>query len=389
MRSADLDWFSLTKFEKVKKKFQLIIVTYHNMSSSSPRSSKSTPPSSTPSSAMSREGSPANPVSDQMIAEEQRMQELAEKEDEADRKRTEQWNKAGKAEQKGQFSKLMHLVEQSKVFASIMQQRMQQEETKRQQKTEAEQKRLDKQEAQAEKAAINDQRRSTRASAVNEQEVKGEKKLPTRGKGRPKKEAKNGSISSWLKKDDIDSKAGGMSVSEAVAEAAGDYDAEKGGFGAQNLRSADQPKAVTGGIMRGYQLEGLYWLRSLYENGLNGILADEMGLGKTIQTISFLAFLREMKSFGPFLIVAPLSTLTNWIEEFERFTPSIKTLLYHGNPTDRAELRAKRLRRPGTEDFPVVCTSYEICMNDRKFLSQYGWKFIIIVSLILLTITHC
>ena len=105
-----------------------------------------------------------------------------------------------------------------------------------------------------------------------------------------------------------------------------------------------------------------------------------MGLGKTIQTISFLAFLREMKSFGPFLIVAPLSTLGNWIAEFERWTPSITTLLYHGNPTERAELRAKKLKKPGTEDFPVVCTSYEICMNDRKFLSQYGWKFIIIVS---------
>ena len=105
-----------------------------------------------------------------------------------------------------------------------------------------------------------------------------------------------------------------------------------------------------------------------------------MGLGKTVQTISFLAFLREMKSFGPFLVVAPLSTLGNWIDEFARWTPSIKTLLYHGNPTERAELRAKKLKKPGTEDFPVVCTSYEICMNDRKFLSQYGWKFIIIVS---------
>lgn len=45
--------------------------------------------------------------------------------------------------------------------------------------------------------------------------------------------------------------------------------------------------------MKDYQLEGLDWLVSLYENGLNGILADEMGLGKTIQTISLLAFLRE------------------------------------------------------------------------------------------------
>jgi SNF2 family DNA or RNA helicase len=56
---------------------------------------------------------------------------------------------------------------------------------------------------------------------------------------------------------------------------------------------------------------------SLYNNHLNGILADEMGLGKTIQTISLLCYLIEYKkNFGPFLIVAPLSTIPNWMAEF-------------------------------------------------------------------------
>jgi SNF2 family DNA or RNA helicase len=40
--------------------------------------------------------------------------------------------------------------------------------------------------------------------------------------------------------------------------------------------------------MRDYQIRGLNWMISLYENGINGILADEMGLGKTLQTISLL-----------------------------------------------------------------------------------------------------
>jgi SWI/SNF-related matrix-associated actin-dependent regulator of chromatin subfamily A member 5 len=43
-----------------------------------------------------------------------------------------------------------------------------------------------------------------------------------------------------------------------------------------------------GGKMRDYQVRGLNWMISLYENGINGILADEMGLGKTLQTISLL-----------------------------------------------------------------------------------------------------
>ena len=52
---------------------------------------------------------------------------------------------------------------------------------------------------------------------------------------------------------------------------------------------------------------------SLYNNKLNGVLADEMGLGKTIQTISLFAYLIEVKKLqGPFLIVVPLSTMSNW-----------------------------------------------------------------------------
>ena len=54
------------------------------------------------------------------------------------------------------------------------------------------------------------------------------------------------------------------------------------------LRFDESPSYVTGGEMRDYQVRGLNWMISLYENGINGILADEMGLGKTLQTISLL-----------------------------------------------------------------------------------------------------
>lgn len=62
----------------------------------------------------------------------------------------------------------------------------------------------------------------------------------------------------------------------------------------------------------------------LWENGINGILADEMGLGKTIQCIAHIAMMIERKVMGPFLVVAPLSTLPNWISEFKRFTPEVR-----------------------------------------------------------------
>jgi len=64
---------------------------------------------------------------------------------------------------------------------------------------------------------------------------------------------------------------------------------------------------------------------------LVGILADEMGLGKTIQVIGFLTHLRLQNVFGPYLIVAPLSTLPNWIKEVNKWCPSVKVQKYHGH----------------------------------------------------------
>jgi len=138
-----------------------------------------------------------------------------------------------------------------------------------------------------------------------------------------------------------------------------------------------QPKLLTGGILREYQLQGFEWLVSLYENGLNGILADEMGLGKTIQCISFLAYLKEKKVLGPFLVVAPVITLVNWVAEFEKFAPSIPVILYHGSVEERAKIRTKRMAKIN-ERSPVVISSYEIVMNDRQYLSRYTWKYLVV-----------
>ncbi|KAI8905848.1 SNF2 family N-terminal domain-containing protein, partial [Gorgonomyces haynaldii] len=137
-----------------------------------------------------------------------------------------------------------------------------------------------------------------------------------------------------------------------------------------------QPSEITGVQMRDYQIIGMEWMISLYDNGLNGILGDEMGLGKTLQTIAFLAHLREMGTMGPFLIVAPLSTISNWVNEIERFAPTIPTVMYHGTPKERQTIRNKKLKFKTT--FPIVVTSYEICMNDRKHLQGIRWKFIVV-----------
>ena len=48
----------------------------------------------------------------------------------------------------------------------------------------------------------------------------------------------------------------------------------------------ESPSYVKNGKMRDYQIRGLNWMISLYENGINGILADEMG--KIIQNVAVL-----------------------------------------------------------------------------------------------------
>jgi len=140
-----------------------------------------------------------------------------------------------------------------------------------------------------------------------------------------------------------------------------------------------------GGALRDYQRVGVTWLVSLFKNGVNGILADEMGLGKTIITIGFLAHLWEKKLCGPFLIVAPLSTLANWKAELSKWCPFMPALLYHGSKDERQEMqrqfqrqRQKAKDTKDTRSLGVVITSFEMAMRDIKFLCGCAWKYLVV-----------
>ncbi|KAJ4499360.1 SNF2-family ATP dependent chromatin remodeling factor snf21 [Lentinula lateritia] len=140
-------------------------------------------------------------------------------------------------------------------------------------------------------------------------------------------------------------------------------------------RVTRQPSILVGGTLKEYQLKGLQWMVSLYNNKLNGILADEMGLGKTIQTISLISFLIESKNQrGPYLVIVPLSTMTNWSGEFAKWAPAIKVISYKGNPAQRRALQGD-LRVGG---FHVLLTTYEYIIKDRPVLSKMKWLHMII-----------
>ena len=136
-----------------------------------------------------------------------------------------------------------------------------------------------------------------------------------------------------------------------------------------------QPSLLIGGSLKEYQVKGLQWMISLYNNNLNGILADEMGLGKTIQTISLLTYLIEKKKQnGPFLVIVPLSTLTNWNLEFEKWAPSISRIVYKGPPLARKQQQSQI--RYG--NFQVLLTTYEYIIKDRPVLSKIKWVHMIV-----------
>ncbi|EPZ37057.1 SNF2-related domain-containing protein [Rozella allomycis CSF55] len=137
----------------------------------------------------------------------------------------------------------------------------------------------------------------------------------------------------------------------------------------------EQPSILIGGRLKDYQLKGLQWMVSLYNNHLNGILADQMGLGKTIQTISLIAYLMEVKrQNGPFLIIVPLSTMTNWSLEFQKWAPSIKKVDYKGSPNVRKGLQGEiRKMNPN-----VIITTFEYIIKDRQFLSRIKWLYMIV-----------
>ena len=136
-----------------------------------------------------------------------------------------------------------------------------------------------------------------------------------------------------------------------------------------------QPDLLVGGTLKEYQIKGLQWMISLYNNNLNGILADEMGLGKTIQTISLLTYLIEKKKQnGPFLVIVPLSTLTNWNLEFEKWAPSISRIVYKGPPLARKQQQSQ-IRYGG---FQVLLTTYEYIIKDKPVLSRIKWVHMIV-----------
>ena len=78
-----------------------------------------------------------------------------------------------------------------------------------------------------------------------------------------------------------------------------------------------------------------------------------------------MAYLAETHNiWGPFLVVAPASTLHNWQQELTRFVPQLKAIPYWGNVKDWATLRKfwskKEISYNQDASFYILVTSYQL-----------------------------
>ncbi|RDY07150.1 Protein CHROMATIN REMODELING 5, partial [Mucuna pruriens] len=145
----------------------------------------------------------------------------------------------------------------------------------------------------------------------------------------------------------------------------------------------EQPEWLKGGKLRDYQLEGLNFLVNSWRNDTNVILADEMGLGKTVQSVSMLGFLQNTQQIhGPFLVVVPLSTLSNWAKEFRKWLPDMNIIIYVGTRASREVCQQYEFhndKRPGKPiKFNALLTTYEVVLKDKAVLSKIKWNYLMV-----------
>lgn len=118
--------------------------------------------------------------------------------------------------------------------------------------------------------------------------------------------------------------------------------------------------------LRPYQLKGYEWLLLLQEIGAGACLADDMGLGKTVQAISAIIYFTEKYPQSKNIIICPASLIYTWKEEFEKFAPSIHTMVYHGV--------ARQTEQLNDPDISIIITTYNTMRNDVDLITTqvYG-----------------
>jgi SNF2 family DNA or RNA helicase len=143
--------------------------------------------------------------------------------------------------------------------------------------------------------------------------------------------------------------------------------------GEESLPHLDPPKTFHGKL-RPYQKHGLSWLAFLGRWNLGACLADDMGLGKTIQVLALLLHLDESGELDrPVLLICPTSVVSNWRKEAERFAPSLKVLIHHGQERHEGEAFQREASR-----HHLIVSTYSLVHRDLERLSTVEWAALVL-----------
>lgn len=122
--------------------------------------------------------------------------------------------------------------------------------------------------------------------------------------------------------------------------------------------------------LRPYQKKGYEWMLLLSEAGAGACLADDMGLGKSLQTICVLAGRSQQFPGLPHLVVCPATLIYNWVQELEKFTPSLSKMVYHGPSRNFEQLKEKGI--------DVIITSYGTLRSDVELMASLSFSTVVI-----------
>ena len=140
----------------------------------------------------------------------------------------------------------------------------------------------------------------------------------------------------------------------------------------KGVPSVGLPKTLQAEL-RPYQKDGFDFLAHLVQIKLGGILADDMGLGKTLQTLTWLAWLKEQnkKDHKPSLVICPASVLHNWRREAEKFTPNLKVLVLESGA-------ARHNLRKQIPQHDLIVTNYALLRRDLEEFQKFAFRAVIL-----------
>lgn len=130
------------------------------------------------------------------------------------------------------------------------------------------------------------------------------------------------------------------------------------------------PSAQFKGTLRDYQKAGLSWLAFLKDFGFGGILADDMGLGKTVQVLALFLHTGVMKQKKPTLVVAPTSLIFNWMDEVNKFAPSLDVVNFTG--------LARKGLLEGALSGKIILTTYGVLRRDIDTFKEMDFFYVVL-----------